>query len=723
MKILKATGVLAALCTTTHALDLGPEYEEDLSMPDPRIPIVLNFMTNDFASSPFVDVNSTLLSDLEGVPEDSTELGFHPFRTLHKICKKLQDVEDKIKDGLNDAFDELAKTLDEKLPNIEGARCHFHITKLEGCKTWTMTMEEENGGYSYTVSFSPKDFKKALYEVFAGVVNQFETRFEDVDCLSSHKLLRLEAFKHAWPKQNSAPIDDDVPGCAFKFGSSLRLRGTSFDDLGVRHSVRAWKLPCAEGVRARGDLELWKGDAIREPGVCCRPECGFWQWRKARDGTQEYVHACDQRTCLERTPGGAPFKALWESQCCPEAIAKIDRQCKDATDSGCAFPSSSAYANYPGSAKEDAFESDYDAGLYDDKKSFDHDTLHDGYIGALKNLAYNYVDQSDAICNERAVFRLARNKNLYSCDDYDLRSGKIQLQWPAQSSEEKTYVISHCGETVPYAYVHYGNMPQILLEHPPMEPVHYYTLAVIDPDAPAPAEPWGDAPAQREVVHWLVGNIESDAMKNGQNTNGDQLAPTTEDHKWMPPSPPKDGERHRYVVLVYDQGLKPIDFDTQPGAENGGFSVADFAEKYDLKLVGTHYFVSEYGCSEPLQQCGGGITSTVQAEGGGCCNPHAAYWSHDKPQDRGELKFQAPYQCVKTNAPDTTDFFQCIQQESNSTDDGPTPHTDDGACALDYHQCDGSDMDAVGCCNSVSACTPLNDDYSQCIPSNGFVLN
>ena len=121
MKILKATGVLAALCTTTHALDLGPEYEEDLSMPDPRIPIVLNFMTNDFASSPFVDVNSTLLSDLEGVPEDSTELGFHPFRTLHKICKKLQDVEDEIKDGLNDAFDELAKTLDEKLPNIEGA--------------------------------------------------------------------------------------------------------------------------------------------------------------------------------------------------------------------------------------------------------------------------------------------------------------------------------------------------------------------------------------------------------------------------------------------------------------------------------------------------------------------------------------------------------------------------------------------------------------------------
>ena len=98
-------------------------------MPDPRIPIVLNFMTNDFASSPLVEVNSTLLSDLEGVPEDSTELGFHPFRTLAKICHKLQGVEDKIKKELNEKFDDLAKTLEEKLPNIEGAQCHFQITK------------------------------------------------------------------------------------------------------------------------------------------------------------------------------------------------------------------------------------------------------------------------------------------------------------------------------------------------------------------------------------------------------------------------------------------------------------------------------------------------------------------------------------------------------------------------------------------------------------------
>ena len=63
----------------------------------------------------------------------------------------------------------------------------------------------------------------------------------------------------------------------------------------------------------------------------------------------------------------------------------------------------------------------------------------------------------------------------------------------------------YCGDAVPYSWVHYGQVPRVLL--PGATETRYYTMAIVDPDAPGPTEPFGDAPALREIAHYLVGNI------------------------------------------------------------------------------------------------------------------------------------------------------------------------------------------------------------------------
>lgn len=64
-------------------------------------------------------------------------------------------------------------------------------------------------------------------------------------------------------------------------------------------------------------------------------------------------------------------------------------------------------------------------------------------------------------------------------------------------------------------------------------PGAYYTLAMVDPDAPSRADP-----KFREVKHWLVGNI------NGSDMNtGDVIA------DYVGSGPPKGTGLHRYYYL------------------------------------------------------------------------------------------------------------------------------------------------------------------------------
>ncbi|XP_038217414.1 protein D2-like isoform X2 [Zerene cesonia] len=117
----------------------------------------------------------------------------------------------------------------------------------------------------------------------------------------------------------------------------------------------------------------------------------------------------------------------------------------------------------------------------------------------------------------------------------------------------------------------------------------FYTLAMTDPDAPSRKEP-----KFREWHHWLVGNVP------GQNVAGGETLSA-----YIGSGPPEGTGLHRYVFLVYKQPGK-LSFDeprlpNTSGDKRGGFSIAKFAEKYNLgDPIAGNFYQAEYDDYVPI---------------------------------------------------------------------------------------------------------------------------
>lgn len=93
------------------------------------------------------------------------------------------------------------------------------------------------------------------------------------------------------------------------------------------------------------------------------------------------------------------------------------------------------------------------------------------------------------------------------------------------------------------AAVHLGNTltptqtickPQVVWR---AKPEAYYTLVMVDPDAPSRQNP-----KMRELRHWTVVNIPGSAVGKG-----DEVV------QYIGAGPPKNTGPHRYTILVYEQ--------------------------------------------------------------------------------------------------------------------------------------------------------------------------
>ncbi|XP_030081258.1 protein D2 [Drosophila hydei] len=115
------------------------------------------------------------------------------------------------------------------------------------------------------------------------------------------------------------------------------------------------------------------------------------------------------------------------------------------------------------------------------------------------------------------------------------------------------------------------------------DPHKFYTLALIDPDAPSRAKP-----TYREWLHWLVGNIPGCDVVRGQ-----QIV------EYIGSRPPAETGKHRYVFVVFKQ-LCEVDFDESyiPRATYDGrpcFSLRRFAKKYALgNPVALNFFFAKW---------------------------------------------------------------------------------------------------------------------------------
>ncbi|XP_058812161.1 protein D1-like isoform X2 [Topomyia yanbarensis] len=112
----------------------------------------------------------------------------------------------------------------------------------------------------------------------------------------------------------------------------------------------------------------------------------------------------------------------------------------------------------------------------------------------------------------------------------------------------------------------------------------YYTLFMVDPDAPSRA-----TPKFRSVCHWFVGNIPGSKIEDG-------------DHRiaFVGSGPPEGSGLHRYVFLIYKQNGK-IDLSDAPQTSNRSrnnrlnFQHKDFVGKYELgELVAGNFYQAQF---------------------------------------------------------------------------------------------------------------------------------
>ncbi|KAK3595327.1 hypothetical protein CHS0354_004482 [Potamilus streckersoni] len=114
----------------------------------------------------------------------------------------------------------------------------------------------------------------------------------------------------------------------------------------------------------------------------------------------------------------------------------------------------------------------------------------------------------------------------------------------------------------------------------------YYTLIMLDPDAPSRMNP-----VSREWQHWLVTNIPGSDIKQGQ-----------ENTEYVGAGPPKGTGLHRYVFLLYKQPQGKMKFKGLPkltnhsGMGRAGYNVQRFIATYGLEgnLVAGNFFKAKY---------------------------------------------------------------------------------------------------------------------------------
>ena len=118
----------------------------------------------------------------------------------------------------------------------------------------------------------------------------------------------------------------------------------------------------------------------------------------------------------------------------------------------------------------------------------------------------------------------------------------------------------------------------------PTEDGAYYTLVMIDPDAPSRKDP-----SFGECKHWLVMNIPGSVYSEPDVSKGETLS------TYKGSGPPKDTGYHRYVFLVYKQLGVINTNDKSPKAARPKFKVRTFAKQYNLgEPIAINYFQAQY---------------------------------------------------------------------------------------------------------------------------------
>ncbi|XP_040010288.1 phosphatidylethanolamine-binding protein 4 isoform X2 [Xiphias gladius] len=110
-----------------------------------------------------------------------------------------------------------------------------------------------------------------------------------------------------------------------------------------------------------------------------------------------------------------------------------------------------------------------------------------------------------------------------------------------------------------------------------------YVLVMVDPDAPSRTNP-----ASAYWRHWLVMDIQGDALKRGQ-IQGTTLS------DYYPPTPPQKSGFHRYQFMLFEQlPDAPVSLTKQEKSSRGKWDLQAFVTRFDLgEPVATLQFLTQ----------------------------------------------------------------------------------------------------------------------------------
>lgn len=106
----------------------------------------------------------------------------------------------------------------------------------------------------------------------------------------------------------------------------------------------------------------------------------------------------------------------------------------------------------------------------------------------------------------------------------------------------------------------------------PADPEAFYTVCMIDPDAPS-----RDKPTMGEWRHWVVANIPGAEVEKGEDLTD-----------YQEPSPPQGSGLHRYVFLLFKQKSK-LDLPVFEG-KRGSWNAQRWAKQKGMTLEGVNFF-------------------------------------------------------------------------------------------------------------------------------------
>ncbi|KAG0141803.1 hypothetical protein CROQUDRAFT_135934 [Cronartium quercuum f. sp. fusiforme G11] len=159
------------------------------------------------------------------------------------------------------------------------------------------------------------------------------------------------------------------------------------------------------------------------------------------------------------------------------------------------------------------------------------------------------------------------------------------------------------------------NPPNItFFSEDPAKPSLSYTLIMIDPDAPIP-----QSPIYANWCHWIIPGLMPTSyneiitdLYNGPDPSSDESHSRSDEVsqtrmpivQYYPPSPDEQSDPHRYIFLLYREPSssiqetylslksKDIGIDDTNIQTRKNFNFSNFAEKYQLTLVGINWFKS-----------------------------------------------------------------------------------------------------------------------------------